>query len=207
MPMVMSPGWSVGVGTAVGLILIKGGSSGSAQTTCRRLPNQRLILTMPQDYPRGAIYSTSMLLCGPLSQWLASNGDLEPDVDGEQVGAEDADVDGVERAQRVPGDDLPLAGEGALVRADGGDAVQPAVAQPHPEPDPHPGVVPDVVDPARAGAVLGDDPELVALAAVADRDPADLARDAPPGLQDRQPVGVDADQEEQSEQRGEQGAL
>jgi hypothetical protein len=39
------------------LILIKGGSSGSAQTTCRRLPNQRLILTMRQDYPPGAIYT------------------------------------------------------------------------------------------------------------------------------------------------------
>jgi len=51
-------------------------------------------------------------------------------VDGEQVRAEDAHVDGVERAQRVPGDDLPLAGEGVLVRSDGGDAVQPAVAQP-----------------------------------------------------------------------------
>ena len=45
------------VGTAVGLILIKGGSSGSAQTTCRLLPNQRLILTMGTDYPTGAIYT------------------------------------------------------------------------------------------------------------------------------------------------------
>ena len=51
MPMVMSPGWSVLVGTAVGLILIKGGSSGSAQTTCRLLPNQRLILTMCDGLP------------------------------------------------------------------------------------------------------------------------------------------------------------
>ena len=57
MPMVMSPGWSVSVGTAVGLILIKAGSSGSAQTTCCRLPNQRLILTMRQDYPPVAIYT------------------------------------------------------------------------------------------------------------------------------------------------------
>ena len=58
--------------------------------------------------------------------------------------------------------------------------------------------------PACAAAVLGDDPELVALAAVADRDPADLAGDAAPGLQDRQPVGVDADKEEHPEQRVEQ---
>lgn len=47
-PMVMSPGWMVSVGTsaAMGLILTKGGSAGSAQTTCRLFPNHRLILSM-----------------------------------------------------------------------------------------------------------------------------------------------------------------
>jgi hypothetical protein len=49
--------------------------------------------------------------------------------------------------------------------------------------------------------VLGDDPERVALAAVADRDPAGLAGQAPAGFQDRQPEWVDADCEQQPEQR------
>jgi hypothetical protein len=53
-------------------------------------------------------------------------------------------------------------------------------------------VVPDVVHPAGEGAVLGDDPERVALAAVADRDPADLAGAVAAGFQDRQPERVDA---------------
>jgi hypothetical protein len=122
-------------------------------------------------------------------------------VDGEQVSAEDADVDGVERAQRVPGDDHPLAGEGILIGADRGDAVHPAVAQPDPEPDPHPRVVPDIGDPACAGAVLGDDPERVALAAVADRNPPDLAGCVPSCFQDRQSERVDADAEHKPEQR------
>jgi hypothetical protein len=41
------------VGTAAGLILINGGSSGSAHTTCRLLPNHRLILilNMQQELP------------------------------------------------------------------------------------------------------------------------------------------------------------
>ena len=59
-PMVMSPGWmtSVGADVAMGLILTKGGSSGSAQMTCRRLPNHSLILSMPRDYPWAVIYTT-----------------------------------------------------------------------------------------------------------------------------------------------------
>jgi hypothetical protein len=45
-PMVMSPGWRASVGTAAGLILINGGSSGSAHMTCCLLPNHRLILIL-----------------------------------------------------------------------------------------------------------------------------------------------------------------
>jgi AcrR family transcriptional regulator len=41
---------------------------------------------------------------------------VELDVDGEQVGAERADVDGVQGAQRVPGDNLPLARERVSIR-------------------------------------------------------------------------------------------
>ncbi len=53
-PIVMSPGWmvSVGVAAAIGLTLMKGGSSGSAQITCRLLPNHRLTLSMGRVYPR-----------------------------------------------------------------------------------------------------------------------------------------------------------
>ena len=53
MPMVMSPGWRVSVGTpaAIGLILMKGGSSGSAQISSRLLPNHRLILSMRLQLP------------------------------------------------------------------------------------------------------------------------------------------------------------
>lgn len=43
-----------------------------------------------------------------------------------------------------------------------------------------------VVHVAGAGAVLGDDPERVALTPVADRDPAGLAGAVPPGFQDQQ---------------------
>jgi hypothetical protein len=52
-PIVISPGWivSVGIAAAMGLILMKGGSSGSAQITCRLLPNHRLILSMQQGLP------------------------------------------------------------------------------------------------------------------------------------------------------------
>jgi len=52
-PIVMSPGWMASVGSAVamGLILTKGGSSGSAQMTCRLLPNHCLILSMWQELP------------------------------------------------------------------------------------------------------------------------------------------------------------
>jgi len=59
MPMVMSPGWRVAVGLAVaiGLIFTNGGSSGSAQMTCRRLPNHCLILSMKRDYPPRLIYT------------------------------------------------------------------------------------------------------------------------------------------------------
>jgi hypothetical protein len=42
--------------------LMKGGSSGSAQTTCRRLPNQRLTLSMRQNYPASGIYTCSLPL-------------------------------------------------------------------------------------------------------------------------------------------------
>ena len=49
MAMVMSPGWRPSVEpTAMGLTLMKGGSSGSAQMTCRRLPNHCLIRSMPR---------------------------------------------------------------------------------------------------------------------------------------------------------------
>jgi len=37
--------------------LMNGGSSGSAQTTCRLLPNQRLTLSMSQNYPARGIYT------------------------------------------------------------------------------------------------------------------------------------------------------
>src|ERR1700752_1762477 len=107
----------------------------------------------------------------------------------------------------MPGDDLPLARKRVLLWADGGDAVYPAVAQPAPKADPDVGVVLDVVHPAGAGAVLGDDPERVALAAVADRRPADLAGAAAASFQDRQAERVDADREQQPEQRVECVAL
>src|SRR5580700_5162520 len=71
-------------------------------------------------------------------------GGVELDVHGEQVGAEHAHVDRVQRAQRVPGDDAPLARERVIVGADGGDAGHPAVAQPGAQPDPDVGVVLDV---------------------------------------------------------------
>src|ERR1700743_3250708 len=149
-------------------------------------------LALPQTYPSSVTQA-------------ARGGHL--DVDSEQVGTEDADVDGVQGAQRVPGDDPPLARKRVLVRADGGDAVYPAVTQPDPEPDPDVGIALDVVHPAGAGAVLGDDPERVALAAVADRDPADLAGALAEGFQDRQAERVDADREHQSEQWVERVAL
>jgi hypothetical protein len=59
-PMVISPGWRLSVGTADGLILMKGGSSGSAQMTCRLLPNQRLILSMRHNYPARGFYTLSL---------------------------------------------------------------------------------------------------------------------------------------------------
>lgn len=42
---------SVGVAVAMGFTLMNGGSSGSAQTTCRRLPNHCLILSMRLGLP------------------------------------------------------------------------------------------------------------------------------------------------------------
>jgi hypothetical protein len=80
-------------------------------------------------------------------------GGVELDVDGEQVGAEDAYVDGVQCAQGVPGDDVALAGEGVVVGADGGDAGYPVVAQSGAQPYPDVGVVGDVADVAGAGGV------------------------------------------------------
>ena len=128
-------------------------------------------------------------------------GGAELDVHGEQVGAEHAHVDRVQCAQRVPGDDVPLAGERVIVGTDGGDAGHPAVAQSDAQPHPDMGVVLDVTHVAGAGAVFGDDPERVALTAVADRNPAGLAGGMPPGFQDRQPERVDADREQQPHQR------
>jgi hypothetical protein len=50
---------SDGIAAAIGLILTKGGSTGSAQMSCRFFPNHRLILSLilniRHDYPNKAI--------------------------------------------------------------------------------------------------------------------------------------------------------
>ena len=96
-----------------------------------------------------------------------------------QVGAEHAHGDRVQCAQRVPCNDVPLAGERIMVGTRGGDAGHSAVAQPGAQPPPDMGVVLDVTPVAGAGAVFGDDLERVALTAVADRNPADLSAACP----------------------------
>jgi hypothetical protein len=89
-PMVMSPGCMASVGTAVGLILIKGGSSGSVQITCRLLPTHRLILSMQPRLPRLSCLHLYLVIIGGKAKQLLrslqskSLADAVVDVGGER---------------------------------------------------------------------------------------------------------------------------
>ncbi len=59
-------------------------------------------------------------------------------MDGKQVGAEQPDVHGVERSQRMPTHDAPLTRQQIVVGQDGRHASGPSVAQALADPDAHP---------------------------------------------------------------------
>jgi len=109
---------------------------------------------------------------------------VELDVHGEQVGVEHAHGDRVQCAPRVPGKDVPLAGERITVWTCGGDTGLPAVAQPGAQPHWTWGRA-GCYARSRRGCLFGDDLERVALTAVADRNPADLAAGMPPPARTR----------------------
>ena len=66
--------------------------------------------------------SSASQQCGSGVRMGAWVTELQLDVDGEQVGAQHADVERVERAQWVPGDDLALTGQRVVMGQHGGDA-------------------------------------------------------------------------------------